>query len=102
MKRSEVKTTKFSDFPEFWHTQSSCKVNFFHVEFWHENFLMGLKNDFDFSRTEKFTENFPYKNFKWGFFFNWAERTYKGFPLYNLPRNSFIFEVGHIYKGFPL
>ena len=47
-----------------------------------ENFLMGLKMDFEFFEVGQIYKRFPAKYFLRGIsFINWAERIYKGFPL---------------------
>ena len=47
-----------------------------------ENFLMGLKMDFEFFEIGQIYKRFPAKHFLAGIsFINWAERIYKGFLL---------------------
>ena len=67
---------------ENWHIYSSDRMTKSVFTHKRENFLMGLKMDFEFFEVGQIYKRFPAKNFLAGISFtNWAERIYKRFLL---------------------
>ena len=50
---------RFSDFAETWLKENSGRITKSIITVKRENFLISLKIDFEFSRSEKFIKDFP-------------------------------------------
>ena len=58
---------RFSDFAETWVKESSGRITKSIITVKRENFLMGLKIDFSFSRSDNFIQDFQLKKIIEGF-----------------------------------